>query len=107
MTIAVIDFIVCDLKPVNVVNSVEFLHLMEVAEPQYVVLCRHTCNSYMYINKRYSAVKAHVQQELKQVDYMGMTTDMWTSRSKDDYISITGTGTATLRHFYLSTKRTW
>ena len=30
-----------------------------------------------------------VQQELKQVDYMGMTTDMWTSRSKDGYISIT------------------
>ena len=30
-----------------------------------------------------------VQQDLKQVDYMGMTTDMWTSRSKDGYISVT------------------
>ena len=29
-----------------------------------------------------------MQQEFKQVDYMGMTTDMWTLRSIDGYISI-------------------
>ena len=87
LTSAVVDFVVRDLRPVNVVDSVGFLNLMEVAEPRYVVPCRRTVNS--YIDKRYLAVKARVQQELKQVDYMGMTTDMWTSRSKDGYISIT------------------
>ena len=51
LTSAVINVIVCNLRPVNVVNSVEFLHLMEIAEPQYEVPCRHTVNS--YINKRY------------------------------------------------------
>jgi len=35
------------------------------------------------------AVKARIQQEFKQVDYMGIMTDMWTSKSKDWYISIT------------------
>ena len=87
LTGAVSDFIVRDLRPVNVVDSVGFLHLMEVADPRYTVPCRRTINS--CIDRRYLAVKANVQQELKQVDYMGMTTDMWTSRSKDGYISIT------------------
>ena len=59
----------------------------EVAEPRYMVPCCCTVNS--YIDKRYSSVKARVQQELKHVDYMGMTIDLWTSRSKTDgYISI-------------------
>ena len=33
LTSAVIDFVVRDLRPVNVVDSVGFLHLTEVAEP--------------------------------------------------------------------------
>ena len=87
LTAAVVDFVVRDLRPVNVVDSVGFLQLMEVAEPRYMVPCRRTVDS--YIEKKYFAVKARVQQELKQVDYMGMTTDMWTSRAKDGYISLT------------------
>ena len=87
LTSAIVDLVVHDLRPVNVVDCVGFLHLMEVAEPQYMVPCRRTVNG--YINKQYLGVKARVQQELKQVDYMGMTTDMWTLRSKYGYISIT------------------
>ena len=45
-----------------------------------MVPCCRTVNS--YIDKRYSSVKARAQQELIQVDYMGMITDLWTSRSK-------------------------
>lgn len=60
---------------------------MEVAEPRYSVPCRRTINS--YIDKRYFPVKACVQEELKHVEFMGMTTDMWTSRNKDGYISLT------------------
>ena len=87
LTSAVVDFVLRDLRPVSVVDNVGFLHLMEVAEPRYSVPCRRTINS--YIDKRYFTVKACVQQELKHVEFMGMTTDMWTSRSKDGYISLT------------------
>jgi len=87
LTSTIVDFVIRDLRPVNVVDCVGFLHLMEVAEPRYTVPCRHTVNG--YIDKWYLAVKACVQQEIKQVDYMGMTTDMWTLRSKDGYISVT------------------
>ena len=33
--------------------------------------------------------KSLVQQELKEVQYLGLTTDMWTSRANDGYISLT------------------
>ena len=56
LTSAVVDFVVRDLRPVNVVENVGFLHLTEVAEPRYVVPCCRTVNS--YINKTYLAVKA-------------------------------------------------
>ena len=87
LTGAVVDFLMRDLRPVNVVDSVGFLHLLNVAEPQYIVPCHHTIDS--YIDRRYLAEKTHVKQELKQIEYVGLTTDMWTSRSKDRYISLT------------------
>ena len=63
-----------------------FLHLIEVAEPRYVVPCRRTVDN--CLDKMYCAVKAQVQQELKQCECMGLTTD-WTSRANDGYISLT------------------
>ena len=57
LTSTVVDFVVRNLRPVNVVDSVGFLHLMEVAEPRYSVPCRRTVN----IDKRCLAVKARMQ----------------------------------------------
>ena len=59
LTSAIVDFDVHNLRPVSGVDSVGFLHLMEVAEPRYTVPCCHTVNS--YINQQYLAVKACVQ----------------------------------------------
>ena len=83
-----VDFVVRNLRPVNIVDSVRFLHLLNVAEPQSIVPCRCTIDS--YIDRRYLhvAVKTCVKQELKQVEYMGLMTDMLTSRYKDGYISL-------------------
>ena len=52
-----------------IVDSVGFLHLMDVAEPSYVVLCRRTLNN--YLEKKYFIMKSIVQQELQEVDYLG------------------------------------
>ena len=92
LTGAVVDFFVRELRSVSVVYSVGFLHLLNVAEPQYIVSCHCTIDS--YIDRWYLAVKTRVKQELKQVEYVGLTTDMWTSRSKDRYISLTAPSTS-------------
>ena len=74
LTAAVVQFIVRDLKPIRIVDSDGFLHLMNVAEPRYVVPCRQTVSN--YLDKKYFTVKSIVQQELKKVDHLGLTTDM-------------------------------
>ena len=70
----IVDFVMRDLRPVSVVDNVGFLHLLNVAES--CSLSSHNRHSYMY--KRYLDVKTRVKEELKQVEYMGLTTDMWT-----------------------------
>ena len=83
LTGAVVEFIVRDLRPVRVVDCTGFLHLMEVVEPKYVVHCRRTISS--YIDKQYTCLRNTIEQELKYVKYLGLTSDMWTSRAKDGY----------------------
>ena len=39
--------------------------------------------------EKYFTVKSIVQQELQEVDYLGLTMDMWTSGATDGYISLT------------------
>ena len=58
---------------------------MDVAEPRYVVSCCQTVSN--YLDKKYFTMKSIVQQELKEVQYLGLTTDMWTSRANDGYIA--------------------
>jgi len=71
----------------STVDGDGFLNLMEVAEPRYVVPCRRTMDT--VIDKMYCRSKQAVCKEMDGLSYVGMTTDTWTSRSGDGYISIT------------------
>ena len=89
LTESIAEFIVRDLRPVSIVDGDGFLNLMEIAEPRYVVPCRRTIDT--VIDKMYCSSKQRVCDELSTVTCLGMTTDMWTSRSNDGYISLTTT----------------
>ena len=65
LTTAIAEFVARDLRPVSPIDSEGFLHLMEVAEPQYVVTCHRTVDS--CLDKMYCAVKAQVQQGTQTV----------------------------------------
>ena len=84
---AVSEFIVRDLRPINVVDGVGFLNLMHVAEPRYSVPCRRTMMG--IIDSRYSNVRKSVCGTVALHDDFCLTTDMWTSRPGDGYISLT------------------
>ena len=86
LTESIAEFIVRDLRPVSIVNGDGLLNLMEVAEPRYVVPCCRTIDT--VIDKMYCSSKQRVCDELSSVSCLGMTTDMWTSRSNDGYISL-------------------
>ena len=60
---------------------------MKVAEPRYLIPCRATVTE--LINQRYTETKTSVQSVLCQQHYVSLTTDMWTSRAGNGYISLT------------------
>lgn len=84
LTESIAEFIVANLRLVSVVDGDRFLNLMQVAELRYVVPCFHTIDNTM-IDKVYCSSKQRVCYELNGVVYLGMTTDMWNSRS---YVAI-------------------
>ena len=77
LTSSIIDFIRRDIRPISVVDGTGFLNLMNVAEPRYVVPCRATIT------------KGEVAMIVTSMPNISLTTDMWTSRAGDGYISLT------------------
>ena len=87
LTEAIASFITRDMRPVNVVDGTGFLKLMQVAEPRYVVPCRKTIMK--AIDQQYLSLRHNVHAELAQQKSLSLTTDMWTSKRGDGYISLT------------------
>lgn len=87
LTGGIVDFICRDLRPVSVVDGVGFLQLMELAEPRYTVPCRKTIMG--MVDTRYKELKRSVRGCISQQQHVTLTSDMWTSRAGDGYISLT------------------
>ena len=87
LTDGIADFITRDLRPVSVVDGVGFLNLMHIAKPRYTVPCRRTIMG--IIDSRYAELKRSVCGAISQQEYITLTSDMWTSRAGDGYISLT------------------
>ena len=87
LTEAVADFISKDMRPVSTIDGQGFLNLIHVAEPRYTVPCRKTVMG--IIDHRYHALKDRVGSLVAQQSFLSLTTDMWTSRAGDGYISLT------------------
>ena len=81
------DFITKDMRPVSVVDGIGFLKLMQIAEPRFTVPCRKTIMK--MIDEKYRTLKHSIHGEIAQQRNISLTTDMWTSRRGDGYISLT------------------
>ena len=84
---AIAEFIARDMRPVNVVDGLGFLNLMHVAEPRYITPCRKTIME--LIQRKYTDLKRDIRGHVAQQEWMSLTTDMWTSKAGDGYISLT------------------
>ena len=87
LTTAVAEFIARDLRPITIVDGTGFLNLMQIAEPRYVVPCRATITA--RIQSMYAGCKEKLVTILAVQSHISLTTDMWTSRAGDGYISLT------------------
>ena len=76
-----------DIRPINIVDDAGFLNLLKVAEPRYAVPCRSTI--LRNLSDLYTTEKRRIRGIVASADYLCCTTDMWSSRTGDGYISLT------------------
>ena len=79
--------LVQDLLPLSLVEGGGFRELMATVEPNYSVPSRQTATR--RIEVLYGIVKNDLLNELKEVDHIGLTTDSWTSRATESYVTVT------------------
>ena len=87
ITQLIINLIVNDLRPVNIVDGVAFRELIAHAYPEYPLASRSFYTD--RINDRYAIESTKLIELLKSVDSVAITTDLWTSMAHHAYLGIT------------------
>lgn len=87
ITKKIVNMIAMDLLPISFVEGKGFLELLAFLEPNYSVISRRTVLRRLQL--LYSEVKQKVKDKLQQADSVALTTDLWTSRATDSFITVT------------------
>lgn len=77
-----------DLQPYSIVEDEGFRAVLQAAEPRYVIPARKTFSDTIIPNLHKTSIEA-VKEEVKSAVGLSITTDAWTSRSNQSYISYT------------------
>jgi len=86
LTCTVCEMIARDIQPISIVN-IGFLNLLKEAEPQYIVPCR--TNVTRSLSNLYTSEKRCIRGIVASAEFLCCTTDMWSSRNGDGYITLT------------------
>ncbi|XP_065103982.2 E3 SUMO-protein ligase ZBED1-like [Paramisgurnus dabryanus] len=81
-------FIAADMRPFSVVENLGFRRLIRTLEPKYAIPSR-THFTRTVVPTLYNECKVNVVQTLKDAETIALTTDGWTSRCTQSYITIT------------------
>jgi hypothetical protein len=87
ITYRIAKHIVADMKPINTVESTDFRAMIHECEPRYVFPIRATVSETI-IPKMYDRVAKRIRDEIKD-QTLAWTTDSWTSRATQSYVTIT------------------
>lgn len=87
ITSSITQFIVKDLRPFSVVENSGFRNLLQVLEPKYTIPSRQTFSD-KKVPELYNKVCIDVKNDVRG-NFVSLTTDGWTSRSTESYITIT------------------
>lgn len=86
---AVLKVVVGDLQPFSIVQDKAFKALVQLLEPNYVLPCRTTiCRT--LLPRKYESMVEKVKELIEGIEAMSLTTDMWTARTTQAYIAVTG-----------------
>lgn len=76
-----------DMLPASFVEGKGFKSFIAKVLPHYKVPARNTIKS--QISVLYDFEKKKVQSQIQNIEYVSLTTDCWTSRNTDSYITVT------------------
>lgn len=92
LTTAVAEMMALDFQPCSIVEDQGFMQLLKIAEPRYSLPCRTTFSRNiipkLYEDKRLKMVEKFAHDG-KNLQSLSITTDLWTSRTGDPFISLT------------------
>ena len=77
-----------DLQPTSIVNDKGFQCFLKVIDPKYVPPSRRTITR-NHLPMLYSTCKSQLMESLSKTEFCAVTTDIWTSRSTQSFLSVT------------------
>lgn len=95
-----------DFQPFNIVNDTGFKQLLNIIDPKYVIPSKTTVRD-NYMKEYYLSAKNKLKDMLMDTSYVAITTDSWTSRQTECYLTVTChfvTHDFQLKNVILSTK---
>ena len=88
ITCAVGQFIATDLRPYSVTEKAGFIHLISVLDPRYKMPSRQHFSGKVIPNL-YAETVQEVKDSMSLANCVSLTTDGWTSRAAESYITVT------------------
>ncbi|XP_032309214.1 E3 SUMO-protein ligase ZBED1-like [Drosophila ananassae] len=85
---AVLKMIARDVQPFSIVSDPGFIDLVKTLDPMYKLPSKtHLRN--VTLKSEYEALRVKLQDILNKVEHVGITTDCWTSKANEGYITVT------------------
>ncbi|XP_036344463.1 zinc finger BED domain-containing protein 1-like, partial [Rhagoletis pomonella] len=84
----VMRVIALDVQPFSIVNDTGFRALMHKMDPRYKLPSKTYLRD-VSLPKVYESLKGQLQSALECVEYVAITTDGWTSKANESYLTIT------------------
>ncbi|XP_076660133.1 zinc finger BED domain-containing protein 4-like [Halictus rubicundus] len=92
ITTAIAEMMISDCQPFSVVNDSGFRKVVKVLEPRYNLPSRTTFSENivpaMYENEK-KRLETQLKKDMENTESFAFTTDGWTSRSNENYLSVT------------------
>ena len=85
---ALVAMVTLDIQPLSVVEDTGFRKFVQALDPRYLPPSRRTMTRSL-LPDVYESVRSVLSEELASVQYVALTSDLWTSRQTLGYITVT------------------